>query len=315
MPKYGYLFIALGLIFLAFFFIRRNYKQIYQGYKADWSEPTFIWKLVLTFVKSCISLFVIVILHNLYHLEEYTLMIVITVAFIGLAIFQSSYARIGFFSRYKFIINYIKNIFSKRNKQAKHLLDNLNNDEFNRYLIIVKVLLLFVLFFIFLSQISFFILTNLYYVIIVSSFIILSFILNSLIYFGFTSLVLLQALPEIITLGNLNLHILLVAFLIIFIGLLFDGIFTERICIIRGNYYIKNINFDSNYKFVRKTSRIAIYQNQVNNNYYVHYRTVGYVIVFESYYNAKEYKSVLNKMIRRGKRFLIKNKKELEMWL
>lgn len=313
--NWPFLLIAFALIVIAFWFISKNYRHFYKGYKVDWRDRRFILRLLLIFVKTLVSLFVIVMIHNLYHEELYFSMLFLAVGYVFVSIIQSEYARVGFQSRFKYIINYIGRIFSNKKKQALKLFKGLNNDEFDRYLTIVKVLLLVILYIIFLSQIGFFILGNLYYVLVVSSLFLLTFILNNLIYFGFTSLVLLQFVPEAMTLSNVNYHILVIAFIIIFIGMLFDNIFNERICVIKGNYYIKHIKFDNHYQVIRWTSKIVIYQHKISRIYYIHYRSVGFVIAFESYYDAKTYKSILKKMIVTGKRFLVKNKESLKSWL
>lgn len=315
MPDWIFLLIALSLVVIAMWFIRKNYKHFYRGYKVDWSDKKFFLKLLLIFLKTSISLFAIIIMHNFYHNEQYVYMILLAIAYIAISILQSEYARVGFQSRIKFIINYVERIFLKRKKQAQNLLKGLDNDDFDRYLVVVKVLLLIILFVIFLSQIGYFLLTNLIYVLIVSSFIILTFILNSLIYFGFTSLILMQTIPGVISFSNFNYYILSISLVIIFIGMLFDRIFNERICVITGNYYIKHIDFDDHYNIVYRMNKIVIYQQKINRMYYVYYRSVGYVISFESYYDAKQYKSVLKKMVNSGKKFLIKNKQNLKKWL
>ncbi|XFA98112.1 hypothetical protein ACAG96_04320 [Candidatus Izemoplasma sp. B36] len=315
MPNEIFLIFTFSLVVLAIWFIRKNYRHFYKGYKIDWSDNKFVFKLLFILLKTIISLTLVIILHNLYHNEHFILMIIFSAIYIALSIFQSEYARVGFQSRVKYIINYIERIFLKRKKQAITIFKSLDNDEFDKYLIVVKILLLIILTFIFLSQISYFILTNLFYVMIISSFFLLTFILNSLIYFGFTSLVLLQYIPNAINFSSINYYIVSVAFIIIFIGLLFDSIFNERICIITGNYMIKHVKFDDNFNFVHRTSKVVIYQHNINRMYYLHFRTVGYVISFESYYDAKEYKSIIRKMIISGKKFLIKNKSSLEKWL
>lgn len=315
MPDWIFLLITLSLLIIAMWFIRKNYKHFYKGYKIDWNDKMFLLKLLWLLIKTSISFLGIIIMHNLYHDEQYVYMIFFGVVYISISILQSEYARVGFQSRIKFIFNYVERVFLKRKRQAQNLLKGLDNDEFDRYLMVVKVLLLIILFIIFLSQIGYFLLTNLVYVIIVSSFIILTFLLNNLIYFGFTSLVLLQSIPGVISFGSLNYYILSIAFVIIFIGMLFDAIFNQRICVITGNYYIKHVNFDESFNMVCRLNKIVVYQQQVNRMYYIHYRSVGYVLSFESYYDAKEYKSILRKMINSGKKFLVKNKQNLKKWL
>jgi len=315
LTDWKFLLITISLLVIALWFISKNYRQLYKGYKIDWSDKKFILRLLFLLMKAVLSLFVIIIMHNLYHNESYLYMMMTGIAYVAVSILQSEYARVGFQSRIKFILNYIERVFLKKKKEAQNLFRGLGNDEFDRYLVIVKVLLLIILFFVFLSQIGYFILGNLFYVAVISSFFLLTFLLNSLIYFGFTSLVLLQYAPGIIDISSANYYILSVAFVIIFIGMLFDNVFNERICIITGSFYIKDISFDDHYHFVYRTNRIAMYQHKTNRMYYVYYRSVGYVISFESYYDAKEYMSIIKKMIEMGKRFLIKNKKRLEEWL
>lgn len=315
MPNWEFLLIALSLLVLAFWFISKNYKQIYKGYKIDWSDKLFFLKVFWILIKTSISLFVIILIHNLFHHEKYLPMMLLGLVFIVISILQSEYARVGFQSRIKYILNYIERTFLKRKKEVLNLFKGLEHDEFDRYLMSVKVLLLIVLFFIFLSQLGILVITNLFFVIVISSLVILTFILNNLIYFGFTSLIVLQYNPELITFSNFSFYIISIAFIITFIGMLFDSIFNQRICIITGSFYIKDIHFDDKFKLVYRTRKILIYQNKINRMYYLHYRSVGYVLSFESYYDAKLYKSIQKKMIHTGKMFLIKNKSNLKKWL
>ncbi len=315
MLNWEFLLIALSLTILAFWFISKNYRRFYKNYKIDWSDKLFFLKVLLILFKTCISLFVIILIHNLYHNEKYLLMMVFVVAFIAASILQSEYARVGFQARIKYINIYIQRTFLKSKKEVQRLFKGFENDEFDRYLLIVKILLLLVLFFIFLSQISILIITNLFLLIVIYSLILLTFILNNLIYFGFTSFIVLQYSSELIKFNNFNFYIISIAFIITFIGMIFDSIFNQRICIITGSYYIKSIHFDEKFNLVYRTGKIQIFQNRINRMYYLHYRTVGYVLAFESYYDAKIYKSIQKKMIHLGKIYLIKNKSNLKKWL
>lgn len=271
--------------------------------------------LLIIIGKSIAGFLIIFFVNYFFNAERLGLTYVFLILFIAYSFLQSTYSRTGFTSRIRFIVSYIHVLISKRRKLVQKYFNNLYDYEFYKYVVIVKIILLVIVTFVFITNFSFFLISNIYYIMIIISVIFLTFILNNLIYFGLVSFLVLRFNQIFDSITQANVIFVLVAFAFVVLGVVIETIFNERILVIRGSRMIKSVDFSKNYKIVKIKLSYAVYQNMLTKQYYVYYRRIGYVIIFDSYFDAKLSWSVIGKMVRKGRKYLIKNNKNFELWL
>lgn len=310
-----YLIGAIILTLLALWFIRRYYVRLIINYRAIFKYENLYTNLLIILGKA-VAAFIFIFLIN-YYLNDhsYIKLYIAIFIFVIFSFNQSIYSRIGFLSRIRYIDSYIQMVIHKKKKQVAKYFNNLEDYEFYKYVTIVKFLLLIILTLLFITNVGLFLLSNIYHILLIASIILFTFALNNLIYFGFVSFLVLQFNQIFDTVNIANIIFIIVSFGFISLGIVIETIFNERIIVVKGSRMVKSLNFSKGYKLVHQDLRYSVYQNLFSKQYYVYYRRIGYVIIFDSYFNAKLSKSVIRKMVHQGKKYLIKNNRNFESWI
>ena len=298
--------LAVLLLILGFWFIKNNYRS----YMTNWRKEITVRKLysygIIAVVKSLVLFVLIIVIHNYFHSDHRIELIMFILIYILLAIFQSAYSFGGFLSRIKYIFNYSINIFKKRSKDAETFRHEVFNDSFSKFSSLIRVLVFISFIIFFMPNITLFVFSNFLYVLLVVSLLLLSLVLNNIIYFGLISLIVFQIDPVGISFGSVNLGVLFLSYFIILIGIVIETRMDNRMFRLVASRMVKSLNFDKGYEIVYYRKNIVVYQNVINKNYYVYYRMNGIVTVFESMFDAKLTDFLVRKMIFKGTQYLRK---------
>ena len=298
--------LAVLLLILGFWFIKNNYRS----YMTNWRKEITVRKLysygIIAVVKSLVLFVLIIVIHNYFHSDHRIELIMFILIYILLAIFQSAYSFGGFLSRIKYIFNYSINIFKKRSKDAETFRHEVFDDSFSKFSSLIRVLVFISFIIFFMPNITLFVFSNFLYVLLVVSLLLLSLVLNNIIYFGLISLIVFQIDPVGISFGSVNLGVLFLSYFIILIGIVIETRMDNRMFRLVASRMVKSLNFDKGYEIVYYRKNIVVYQNVINKNYYVYYRMNGIVTVFESMFDAKLTDFLVRKMIFKGTQYLRK---------
>lgn len=295
------------LLILAGIFIRRNYQSYLHNWRHELTRKKVLYYAVVTNIKSIILFSVIIGIHNYFHSDNNLEVVLFVLLYFILAIFQSAYSMGGFISRMKYIYDYIINMFKKSNREAIALKDKFLENIFHKYSLIVKIIIVISFLAIFIPNIGLFVLTNMFYFIVILSLLFLSVFLNNVIYFGLVSLMIFQYDPLEISLVDVNYIVLFLSYFVILVGIVLETRMDNRMVRIVASRMIKDINFSRGYVIVYSTKQIIVHQNKINGNYYIYFRLKGLVVVFESMFDAKLSNYVVRKMIRKGRQYLVLN--------
>jgi hypothetical protein len=298
--------IALPIILLLFavWFMRLNYRAYFINWRKELTFQKVLKYGLPIIIKSSILYFLIIVIHNYVHSEHRLELVLFILLFFVLSITQSAYSIGGFVSRIKFIFNYSVKQFNKKSEEADKFIARLFHDSFSKYTFFVKVVITASFLVFFLPNIGLFIASNIYFFLIIISFLLLSFMLNNIIYFGLISLMIFQYDPVSISFVNVNVIVVILSYLVLVAGFVIETRFDNRMFLIVGSRLIKKMNFGTKYYKMLQTRHHVVYQNTLNKNYYVYYRLNGIVLIFESYYDAKLSIFIVKKMIQKGIQYL-----------
>lgn len=292
------------LLIMAFWFIKINYRS----YVINWKNELTIKKVlnygIIAFLKSSILFILIIVIHNYFHSDHLLELILFIGLYIVFAIIQSSYSIGGFLSRMKYIGKYSLSTFRKKSKEADNLLEKIIDEPFLKYSVLIKIIIIISFLFIFTPNITIFVISNIYYFLIIISLILLSLVLNNIIYFGLISLIIFQFHPVNISFFDVNYIVLILSYLVLLVGIIFETRMDNRMFKIIASRTVKDLNFKIEYTQVYNRKDIVVYQNNLNKYYYVYFRLNGIVTVFESMFDAKLSDFLVRKMVFKGTQYL-----------
>ncbi len=292
------------LLILAAWFISINYR----AYIVNWGKELTTKKVLsygfIVFIKTSIMYTIIIIIHLNFHKDHNLELVLFTGLYFIAAILQSAYSFGGFISRVKFIGNYSLSKFRKKSKEAEDFKNKIKDSAFEHYSTLIKAVVIIAFIVLFIPNISIFVISNIFYFLLIISFILLSLLLNNLIFFGLVSLMIFQYDPIGISLSEINFVVLFLSFIVLFIGVVIETRLDNRMFSIIASRMIKSINFNKGYTPIYQTKGIIVYQNKVNSYYYTYYRYNGIVVVFESFFDAKLSNYIVRKMINKGSQYL-----------
>lgn len=303
--------IPVLLLILAVWFMRLQYR----AYFINWREEITFRKSVSygipILIKSIVIFVLIILIHNRFHNDQKLELVLYIALFIIFSVIQSAYSTGGFKSRVKVITHFSHKYFNKYSKEADDFIDKIRNASFERYSYLIRILLLIAFITTFLPNIGLFVASNIAVFLFIMSLILLSVMLNNLIYFGFISLMIFQFDPVTLNIIHSNHIVLALSYLVILVGLIIETRLDNRMFSMVGNRAIKNVDFKKGYVKVYTGKSTLVYQNILNRYYYVYFRKHGIVIMFESLYDAKLTKAIVKKMIFKGTQYLQVNEEAL----
>lgn len=284
--------------------------NVYYKQLKNWNHEVTVKKVWIYFlpilIKSVIALSFVILVHNAFHddhILELTLFILIFFLF---SIFQSAFSVMGFYSRVKHMYgaftDYFRMSSSKMNKSLHEYALPIKSATFLlRFLVIVGFVVVFI------PNFSLFLTVNIIFILFIGMMIILSLLLNNIIYFGMISLFVFQLEEASISFTNIPYLMLFVSFFIIVVGVTLETRLERRMFDLIRVLPVKRLNFKLGYNVILDKKDIIVYQNYVNGYYYIYFRKVGVVNVYYTMYDAKTSDIVINKMIQYGKRYLTNN--------
>jgi hypothetical protein len=297
-------FLPILLLILAMWFIRKNYRSYVINWRKEITAKKVFYYSGPVLIKSIVSMLLIIVIHNYAHSDHALELILFILLYIALAIFQSAYSFGGFLSRMKYIFTYTVKMFNTKSQEAEDFKNRVLDSTFNKYKFLVRIVIIMSFIFVFIPNISLFVVSNIVYFLIILSLLLLSLALNNLIYFGLIALMIFQFAPVEIAFGEVNYLVLTLSFLVIVIGNVIETRMDNRMFRMVANRAVKTLNFSSGYTTVYYTKKIVVYQQKTNHYYYIYYRLTGIVIIFESMFDAKLTDFIVRKMIFKGTQYL-----------
>lgn len=292
------------LFILAIWFIRINYNS----YMINWGKELTFKKILyygLPVVIKTTGLYVLIIMiHNDFHSDHLLELILFILIYVIVAIFQSAYSIGGFLSRLKYIKSMAINLIKKKTQETEEYVNKIIDDSFMKYSYIIKVIILFAFIVIFIPNITVYVLSNIFYLIVIISLLLFSLALNNIIYFGIISLIIFQFDPIGVSFAETNYIVLASSYLVMMSGMIIETRMDNRMFKIVASRMVKDLNFDLGYSVVYYRKDVTVYQNKTNNYYYMYYRLNGIVTVFESKFDAKLSIFIIKKMIFKGTQYL-----------
>ena len=292
------------LMVLAAWFIGMNYRSYLLNWRKELTFKKIVYYGVPAVIKSVVFLILVIIIHNYFHSHNNIELLLFIILYVLMAIFQSAYSLGGFLSRIKYISKYSLFMFRKKSMDAENFKDKVIDETFMKYSLLLKLFIIISFIIIFIPNISVFIVSNIFYFLMILSLLVLSLALNNIIYFGIVSLMIFQFDPIEISFLEVNYIVLFLSFMTILIGMVIETRMDNRMFRIVASRMIKSLNFSNGYIKIYHRKDIVVYQNILNKHYYIYYRMNGIVTVFESVLDAKLSHFIVRKMIFKGTQYL-----------
>lgn len=300
----------LILLAIAFFYSRSFYYNKMFAWRTQLSTRKFFSYLLPILLKSAISLLLIIFIHNSLRDDHWIELTLFIFVFFLFSIFQSAFSISGFFNRNKHVYGSFLEYLSMSSK----LLERASNIPQFRFFkhggVLVKIGIIALFLLVFIPNASWFVTTNLVFIIFIIFLIALSLLQNNLIYFGLISLIVFQYNTDVITFQNIPYAILLSSYIIIAVGVFLETRLERRMFILINMMPVKRFNFNLGYELVRYQNDITIYQNTINHYYYIYFRKLGMVVVYYTELDAKISNIVVSKMVSYGKSYIRYNYNE-----
>lgn len=301
--------IVLPIILTSFglyyaFHIQRKY---YKEWIKDFTLQQFFIYIIPTFIKSVIIYGLIIFIHNSVHESQYVVMILYILVFFGYSIIQSSYSISAFLSRGETLVYRMTHFYQDNGERVDKFFNRLLDVIQGAGSLFVKILIIIGFFIVFIPNISLFITTNILYFLLFILLIMLSLIMNNILYFGLISLMIFQIEPVSLSFNNINFIVMGASYVVILIGLSLENRLERKMFFVVNVLEVRKLNFNLGYSQIRNNKQYILYQNQVNHYYYIYFRQIGLVVVFHCDFKVELSNHVINYMIKQGKRTLISN--------
>ncbi len=263
-----------------------------------------------TFAKSLLLMGMMIFIHNSLHDHHYIELTFFILIFAVFSIIQSPYSTMGFISRNRNLIQYAAAFFKEKSERADKFVNRISEIFVTNAVFIMKFLVLLSFLIIFLPNISFFITSNIIFFVALVGLLLFSLLLNNLIYFGLVSIMVFQIDPVSITFTNINYITFILSYITILIGLSFENRLQNKMFFFVTMMEVKRFNFKLGYETLHDKNRVTIYQNMINHYYYVYYRNIGLVTVYDCDFDLNKSKQLKKLLVKEGKSYLL-NKKVL----
>ncbi|QMS84596.1 hypothetical protein [Candidatus Xianfuyuplasma coldseepsis] len=299
--------LPIVLLTIAFWFIIRQYRIMF----INWHKELSVKKIALysgqIIVKTVVVLLLIILIHNRFHEDQLLEVLLFVGLLFTFAIVQSAYSFSGFVARIHYIYRYASTFFKRHSETANEMKDKYQGTIKSSYSYLIKLLILIAFIITFLPNITLFVLSNVVYVIVIIGLLLIAALLNNVIYFGLTTLIIFQYDPASISLVDANYLVMSVSFIVLAIGFIVETRMDNRMFFIKAVKTVKSFKFYLGYEMVYESNSIIIYQNVINHYYYFYYRITGLVIVYDSLMDLRETKFLTYKMIQKGTQYLRAN--------
>lgn len=296
--------LPIVLLVIGFWFLLHQYRRIFINWHKELTFRKIAFYSSVILIKALLLMFLIILVHNNFHDDHIIELTLFLSLFFVFAIVQSSYSFGGFIGRIKYIYRYAKQFFQARSTNANEFRDNFNKTTNQPYSVLVKILVIILFFLVFIPNITVFVAANIIYLFFILFLLIVSMLLNNVIYFGIIGLIVFQYDPASIVISDINWYILSLTFLIILIGFVLETRMDNRMFFVKTVMSVKSFKWHLGYDRIFSSDNVIIYQNLVNHYYYFNYRITGLVIVYDSLIDIRLSPFLARKMIQKGTQYL-----------
>jgi hypothetical protein len=284
------------------FYVQRKY---YSRWYKELSFKQFSLFIFPTLIKSIIIFVLIIIIHNSFHNDEYVELTTLILLFFAFSIIQSAYSLSAFLSRSESLLYTVSNYYKDKGDKVDKFFNRLLDVVAGAGSTILKIVVIVGFFVVFIPNISLFITTNILYFILFVLFVGLSLIMNNILYFGLISLMIFQIEPVSMTFTDINYPVMILSYLVILIGLSLENRLETKMFFVINILEVKKLNFNLGYTQIKNNKSYVLYQNQVNQYYYIYFRQIGLVVVYYCEFKVELSSYVIRYMIKQGKRALL----------
>jgi hypothetical protein len=298
--------IVLPIFFILFaiWFMKYNYQKVFYNWQKELTiKKVLFYSLPIT-IKSIVLFILIILIHNHFHEQFWLEMLLFVFAYFIFAIVQSAYSIGGFLSRMKFLFQHTVNLLNKKNPKIDQLTENITEVLKDSIPLIVKITIVFLFLLIFTPNISLFVFGHAIYMVLIASLLLVSLLMNNLIYFGLVSLMIFQFDPITLSFVNVNYIVATLSYIVLLFGIITETRLDNRMFTLKATRMVKDFNFNLGYVTVYDKRHITVYKNKITSYYYIYYRMNGLVIVYESMFDATLSTVVIKKMITKGTQYL-----------
>lgn len=292
--------IAGGLTYA--FYVQKKY---YSRWFKEISFKKFSLFIFPTLIKSLIIYVLVIIIHNSFHNDQYMELIAMILLFFTFSIIQSAYSLSAFLSRGESLLYTVANYYKDKGERVDKFFNKLLDLAAGAGSTVVKIMIIVGFFLVFIPNISLFITTNILYFILFILLIGLSLLMNNILYFGLISLMIFQIEPVSMSFTDINYPVMLLSYLVILTGLSLENRLETKMFFVINILEVKKLNFNLGYTQIKNNKSIVLYQNQVNQYYYVYFRQLGLVVVYYCDFKVELSNYVIRYMIKQGKRALL----------
>lgn len=296
--------LPIVLLTIAFWFLLRQYRIVFINWRHELTIQKILYYSVQVLIKALIMLGLIIMIHNTFHSDHLLELTLFIGVFFIFSIIQSAYSLGGFIARIKYIYYYAKDFFTKRSMDATVFRNKIKIVTSQPYSFVAKLIIIIAFVVIFIPNITLFVTANILYLFFIFFLLLIAALLNNVIYFGVTALIIFQYDPVSITFSDMNWYVVVLTFMILLIGFVVETRMDNRMFFVKQIMSVKSFNFKLGYEEIYRSNTIIIYQNYINHFYYFYYRVTGLVIVYESLVDLRISPMIAKKMIQKGTQYL-----------
>lgn len=296
------------MLSIAFWFLLRQYRFIFANWHKELTLRKILYYSIQVIVKALLMLLLIIMIHNNFHTEHLLELTLFILLFFLFSIIQSSYSISGFLARLRYIVYYAKDFFKKRSIDATVFRNKIQGVVNQPYSTFAKVIIIVLFILAFIPNITIFVTANVLYLLFIFFLLLLAAVLNNIIYFGLTALIIFQYDPVSVTFGDINGYVVALTMLILIIGFIVETRMDNRMFFVKSVMSVKSFNFKLGYEEIYRSKNIVIYQNYINHFYFFYYRVTGLVIVYTSIVDLRISPTLAKKMIQKGTQYLKESK-------
>jgi len=300
--------LPIVLITIAFWFLLRQYHIVFVNWRKELTVRKILYYSTQIVFKAVLMLFLIIMIHNNFHSDHLLELTMFVLIFLLFSILQSSYSFGGFIGRIRYIFYYARDFFKKRSIDATVFKNKIQGVVNQPYSYFVKLLVILLFLIVFIPNITIFVSANILYLFFIFFLLLLAALLNNIIYFGLTALIVFQYDPVSITFSEANWIIILLTLMILLTGFVLETRMDNRMFFVKSVMSVKKFNFKLGYEQIYRSNSIIIYQNYLNHYYFFYYRVTGLVIVYDSLVDLRVSPLIARKMVQKGTQYLKQSK-------
>jgi hypothetical protein len=251
-------------------------------------------------------MYLIILVHNSFHDDQYLEVLIFISLLFTFSVIQSPFSLGGFLTRSKNLFYQVRTFYRDKSERADRFINKIIDIFVGKGQIMIKILIFIGFIFVFIPNITLFITSNILYFLLTIFLVSLSLLLNNVVYFGFVALLIFQFDPVSISFENVNYLVLFSSFIVLLLGLSIENRLEKKMFYLVTVMEVKRFNFKLGYHMLLDTKNTVVYQNVINQYYYVYFRKIGLVVVYYCDFDLSLSAYLERQMVREAKRYLLK---------